>query len=267
MKSLHTKKEWYNMNYIDLNCDLGESYGIYKMGNDKEVLKHISSANIACGYHAGDHNVMMETVCLAKKYNVRIGAHPGFPDIAGFGRKEMNLTPKEIYHLTLYQIGALAAFTQAQDVKLVHVKPHGALYNLASKNRLIADAIAQAIADYDSSLVLFGLSGSELIQAGKEKGLVTAQEVFADRTYQSDGTLTSRTKSNSMIHDVKFAAQRIIRMVMEGKVTATDHTEIGIIADTVCVHGDEAAALDFILELKESLRNENIAIRKSWSER
>ncbi|MFJ5761387.1 5-oxoprolinase subunit PxpA [Neobacillus sp. NPDC093182] len=253
------------MSYIDLNCDLGESYGLFKIGNDKEVLKHISSANIACGYHAGDHNVMMETIQMAKKYHVNIGAHPGFPDLLGFGRREMKVSPREIYNLILYQIGALSAFAKAQEVKLVHVKPHGALYNMAAKSRPIADAITQAVADYDSSLILFGLSGSELIESGKEKGLMTAQEVFADRTYQPDGTLTSRNDRNSIIHDLKFAVQRIIRMVKEGKVTATDGTEIAITADTVCIHGDEPAALEFIIELKHAFRNENIAIRKSWS--
>lgn len=255
------------MRYIDLNCDLGESYGFFTIGNDQEILKHISSANIACGYHAGDHNVMMETIQMAKKYQVNIGAHPGFPDLLGFGRREMNVSPREIYNLILYQIGALSAFAKAQEVKLVHVKPHGALYNMAAKSRLFADAIAQAVADYDSSLILFGLSGSELIQAGKEKGLVTVQEVFADRTYQPDGTLTSRNENNSMIHDLNFAAQQVIRMIKEGKVTATDGTQIAITADTVCIHGDEPAALDFIMELKHALTNENIALRKSWSER
>jgi 5-oxoprolinase (ATP-hydrolysing) subunit A len=255
------------VNYIDLNCDLGESYGVFKIGNDKEILKHISSANIACGYHAGDHNVMMETLQMAKKHQVNIGAHPGLPDILGFGRREMNVAPREIYNLTLYQIGALNAFAMAEGVKLVHVKPHGAMYNMAAKSRLIADAIAQAVADFDSSLILFGLAGSELIHSGKEKGLVTVQEVFADRTYQPDGTLTSRNENNSIIHDLKFAAQRVIRMIKEKKVTATDGTEVAITADTVCIHGDEPAALDFILELKHSLENENITIRKSWSER
>jgi 5-oxoprolinase (ATP-hydrolysing) subunit A len=253
------------LSYIDLNCDLGESFGLFKIGKDKEVLKHISSANIACGYHAGDHNVMMETVSLAIKYNVKIGAHPGFPDLMGFGRREMDISPREIYNLTLYQIGALAAIAQAQGGKLSHVKPHGAMYNMASKIRPIAEAIAQAVADYDSSLILFGLSGSELIQAGKEKGLMTAQEVFADRTYQPDGTLTSRNECNSMIHDMKIAAQRIIRMIREGKVATTDGTDIAITADTVCIHGDEPTALDFIKELKLVLTKENIEVRKSWS--
>ncbi|WHY02894.1 5-oxoprolinase subunit PxpA [Neobacillus sp. DY30] len=253
------------MSYIDINCDLGESYGLFKIGNDKEVLKHISSANIACGYHAGDHNVMMETIQLAKKYHVNIGAHPGFPDILGFGRREMNVSPREIYNLTLYQMGALSAFAKAEGVNLVHVKPHGALYNMAAKSRVIADAIAQAVTDFDAKLILFGLSGSELIQAGKEKGLMTAQEVFADRTYQIDGSLTSRNDDNSMIHDMNIAAQRIIRMIKEGKVTTTDGTDIAITADTVCVHGDEPAALDFITELKYALTKENIEVRKSWS--
>ncbi|MFP7296412.1 LamB/YcsF family protein [Neobacillus niacini] len=249
---------------IDLNCDLGESYGVYQIGNDREILKYISSANIACGYHAGDHNVMMETVKLAKKYNVRIGAHPGLPDLAGFGRREMNMSPREIYNLILYQIGALAAICQAQGVKLVHVKPHGALYNMAARCRSTADAIAQAAADYDINLILFGLSGSELIIAGKEKGLQTASEVFADRTYQSDGTLTSRVEPNSMIHDVKYASERMIRMVKEGKVKGADGTDIAICADTICIHGDEPAALDFSKKLKEALLKEKIGIRKSW---
>ncbi|WP_419888087.1 LamB/YcsF family protein [Neobacillus niacini] len=252
------------MSYIDINCDLGESYGFFKIGNDKEVLKHISSANIACGYHAGDHNVMMETIQMAKKYHVNIGAHPGFSDIFGFGRREMNVSTREIYNLTLYQMGALSAFAKAEGVKLVHVKPHGALYNMAAKSRLIADSIAQAVADFDSTLILFGLSGSELIQAGKAKGLNTAQEVFADRTYQPDGSLTSRNDENSMIHDMNIAAQRIIRMIREGKVATTDGTDIAITADTVCVHGDEPAALNFITELKNALTKENIEIRKSW---
>ncbi|MEH7178452.1 5-oxoprolinase subunit PxpA [Neobacillus vireti] len=255
------------MKCVDLNSDIGESYGLYKIGNDKEVIKHISSANIACGYHAGDHNVMVETVKMANTNNVYIGAHPGLPDLLGFGRREMNISPKEIYHLTLYQIGALAAITQAHGTQLVHVKPHGALYNMAARSRSIAGAIAQAVTDYNPSLILFGLSGSELIQAGKEKGLLTASEVFADRTYQSDGTLTSRTDPNAMIHDVKFAVKRIIRMVQEGKVTATDGTDIDITADTVCVHGDEPAALEFIMELKSALTKENIVIGKSWSKK
>nr|WP_263325305.1 5-oxoprolinase subunit PxpA [Neobacillus sp. Marseille-Q6967] len=253
------------MNVIDLNCDLGESFGAYKIGNDEEVLKYISSANIACGYHAGDHNIMMETIELALKNGVQIGAHPGFPDLAGFGRREMSLTPREIYHLTLYQIGALAGMAGAKGSGLSHVKPHGALYNVAAKNRSIADAIAQAVRDLDPGLVLFGLANSELIRAGTEKGLPVASEVFADRTYQPDGTLTSRLDENAMIHDSKIAVERIIMMVKEGKVIAVDGAEIGIQADTVCVHGDGPQALEFVRELREALGAEGISIRKSWS--
>jgi 5-oxoprolinase (ATP-hydrolysing) subunit A len=252
------------MNGIDLNSDVGESYGLFKIGNDREVLKYISSANIACGYHAGDHNVMMETVEMAIMNDVNIGAHPGLPDLPGFGRREMKLSPREIYNLTLYQIGALAAITQTKGVKLVHVKPHGALYNMAAGSDTIADAIAQAVVDYDPSLILFGLSGSQLIRTGKEKGLRTASEVFADRTYQHDGTLTSRSEPNSTIDNVEFATQRIIRMIKEGKVTAVDGTEIDITADTICIHGDNPKAIDFTKELRMALIKENILIRKSW---
>lgn len=254
------------MAVIDLNCDLGESFGAFKIGNDQEVLRYISSANIACGFHAGDPNVMMETVELAIKNGVQIGAHPGLPDLAGFGRREMDITPREIYNLTVYQIGALSAVTAVKGVKLAHMKPHGALYHMAVKNRLIADAIAQAAADVDRSLVLFGLSGSELTQAGKEKGLVVAEEVFADRTYQADGTLTPRSKANAMIHDAELAVTRIIRMIKEGKVNGVDGTEVLMKADTVCVHGDEPKALEFVKELRDALHAANISIRKCWHE-
>jgi UPF0271 protein len=249
---------------IDLNCDLGESFGVYKIGQDHEVLKYNTSANIACGYHAGDHNVMMETVELAIRHHVRIGAHPGLPDLAGFGRREMAITPREIYHLTIYQIGALAAFVTTRGTKLAHVKLHGALYNMAAKNRLIAEAIAQAVLDVDKSLVLFGLSGSELIKAGQEKGLKVANEVFADRTYKSDGTLTPRSDESAMIHDSKVAVARVIRMIKEGKVMSVDGKDVGIQADTICVHGDEPSALEFVKGLREALSAENIPLRKSW---
>ncbi|GHH97700.1 LamB/YcsF family protein [Neobacillus kokaensis] len=249
---------------IDLNSDLGESYGAFKVGNDHEVLKYISSANIACGYHAGDHNVMFETVRLAKKHGVRIGAHPGFPDLAGFGRREMKLTPREIYHLTVYQIGALNSVCKACDVSLSHVKPHGALYNMAAKDHIIAAAIAEAVADFDSSLVLYGLASSKLVVAAREKGLMAAEEVFADRTYQPDGTLTSRQEKNAMIHDPLLAIKRVVRMVKESKVEAVDGMDIAIKADTICVHGDEPQALEFVAALQTALKNENIPIRKSW---
>ncbi|MEH7117069.1 5-oxoprolinase subunit PxpA [Neobacillus vireti] len=252
------------MTMIDLNCDLGESFGVFKIGNDEEVLKYISSANIACGFHGGDHNVMFETVKLAKKYRVQIGAHPGFPDLAGFGRREMNLSPREIYHLVIYQIGTLKAVCKVNGTNLVHVKPHGALYNMAAKNRGLADSIAQAVFDLNPQLVLFALAGSELAKAGEERGLLVAGEVFADRTYQHDGTLTSRQEPNAMIHDSEFAITRVVRMIKERKVEAVDGTDIEIQADTICVHGDDPQALEFVTKLKQAFLQENIQIRKSW---
>ncbi|NRD76352.1 LamB/YcsF family protein [Bacillus sp. BRMEA1] len=250
---------------IDLNCDLGESFGAFKIGNDQEILQYISSANIACGYHAGDHNVMFETVRMAKKYGVGIGAHPGLPDLAGFGRREMKLTPREVYHLVIYQMGALAAVCKACDTRLSHVKPHGALYNMAAKDPEIAKAVAKAVVSFDSSLVLYGLAGSESIKAGKEIGLRVAEETFADRSYQPDGTLTPRKDKNAMIQDPTLAVNRVIRMIKEGKVEAVDGTNVVIQSDTICVHGDEPEACVFVIQLKEALAAENIAIRKSWN--
>lgn len=252
------------MLFVDLNCDLAESYGLFKIGNDKEVLKHITSANIACGYHGGDHNVMMETVKMAKAYGVKIGAHPGFPDLHGFGRREMKVSNEEIYNMTVYQIGALAAIAKACGTKVNHVKPHGALYNMAAKDEGIAEAIAKAVADVDPSLVLFGLAGSSLVKAGMERGLSVAQEVFADRTYQPDGSLTPRSQSNAMIHDSELAISRVVRMVREGKVEAVDGTDIDIKADTVCIHGDEPQALDFAVALKGALKAEGIEVGRGF---
>ncbi|MDR6121867.1 UPF0271 protein [Bacillus sp. SLBN-46] len=254
------------MKIIDLNSDIGESFGAFKVGNDVEVLKYITSANIACGYHAGDHNVMFETVRLAQKNGVKIGAHPGFPDLAGFGRREMNLSSREIYNLMIYQIGALQAVCKVNGTSLSHVKPHGALYNMGARNREIADAIAEAIVALDSQLVLFGLAGSEIIKAGRQKGLQVAQEVFTDRTYQPDGTLTSRSENNAFIHDSIEAIQRVVRMITEGKVKAVDGTDLDIQADTICVHGDGPKAVEFVSELQKALAQENIFLRKSWSE-
>jgi 5-oxoprolinase (ATP-hydrolysing) subunit A len=254
------------MKIIDLNSDIGESFGAFKVGNDVEVLKYITSANIACGYHAGDHNVMFETVRLAQKNGVKIGAHPGFPDIAGFGRREMNLSSREIYNLMIYQIGALQAVCKVNGTSLSHVKPHGALYNMAARNREIAAAVADAIVALDSQLVLFGLAGSEIIKAGRQKGLQVAEEVFTDRTYQPDGTLTSRRENNAFIHNPSEAIQRVTRMVTEGKVKSVDGTDLDIQADTICVHGDGPKAVEFVSELRKALAQENIFLRKSWSE-
>lgn len=253
------------MKTIDLNSDLGESFGAYKIGNDEKVMEHITSANIACGFHAGDANVMMETVKKAADHGVAIGAHPGYPDLLGFGRRAMAMSASEIYNMIVYQVGALQGIAKAQSINLHHVKPHGALYNAASTDPAIAKAIANAVYAVDPNLILFGLAGSELVKAGKSAGLYVAQEVFADRTYQPDGTLTPRTEENAMIHDPELAVKRVIRMVTEGKVTAIDGRDISIQADTICVHGDEPEALQFVSQLKKSLNAEGITLQPCGS--
>ncbi|WP_044893196.1 LamB/YcsF family protein [Bacillus alveayuensis] len=249
------------MRTVDLNCDLGESFGHFQVGHDEEILKYITSANIACGYHAGDHNVMMKTVNLAKDLNIQIGAHPGLPDLGGFGRREMNISPDEVYNLVVYQIGAMQAVAKVNQVELGHVKPHGALYNMAEKNKELAKAIAKAVKDVDQNLVLFGLSGGLLCEAGSEEGLKTAHEVFADRTYQPDGKLTPRSKENALIHDPEEAVHQVLQMVKEQRVTAVNGEIIPIQADTICVHGDGPNALTFVQHLCKTLKNEGIIIQ------
>src|SRR5215813_5270514 len=197
------------MKAIDLNCDMGESFGAWSMGEDEAVLAHVSSINVACGLHAGDWNVMQKTTLAALERGVAVGAHPSLPDLQGFGRRAMTISPEETYALMLYQIGALSAFCKAAGGKLAHVKAHGALYNMAAKDMALARAIARAVADFDRRLVLFGLAGSAVIHAGREAGLEVANEVFADRTYQADGSLTPRSRPDSMITDVKDALAQI----------------------------------------------------------
>ncbi|RDW20002.1 lactam utilization protein LamB [Oceanobacillus arenosus] len=249
-------------NVVDLNSDLGESFGAYKMGQDDLVMEFITSANIACGYHAGDHNTIRHTIRKATENNVGLGAHPGFQDLSGFGRRKMQVDSEEIYNLVAYQIGAVQAFATINHNKLHHVKPHGALYNMASKDKEMAHAIAQAVYDIDPSLILFGLAGGELIHMGKKVGLQVAEEVFADRTYQPDGSLTARTEENAMIVDANEAVDRVIRMVSSGKVEAVDGTDIAITADTVCVHGDEAKSLEFVKRLRAGLTEKGILIKR-----
>ncbi len=246
---------------IDLNCDLGESFGAYKIGKDEEVLSFISSANVACGFHAGDPHVINQTVQLAKKYSVAIGAHPGFQDLVGFGRRTMTVSPKDVYDLVLYQIGALAAFCKAHEVKLSHVKPHGALYNMAAVDTNLAEAIAKAVRIFDPTLSLYGLAGSKLIEVGEKYDLHTVSEVFADRTYQPDGTLTPRTQEGAVIHDSNVAIKQVLQMVKEQTVYTTTGEIIPIKADSICVHGDNDHALQFVQELRQALTNEGITIK------
>lgn len=243
---------------IDLNCDMGESFGAYKIGNDKQMLQHITSANIACGFHAGDPSIMRETVRMAIEENVEIGAHPGLPDLIGFGRRAIEISPQEAYDMVVYQIGALQAFVQAEGARLQHVKPHGALFNMAAKRKDLANAIAKAIYDIDSNLILFGLAGSELVKAGQEAGLSSANEVFADRTYQKDGSLTSRSEPDALIPNRQLAAQQVVQMVKDKKVRTIQKVEIPIEAQTVCLHGDGEHAVEFAAYLTQTCEKSNI---------
>ncbi|WP_409275885.1 LamB/YcsF family protein [Neobacillus sp. SCS-31] len=248
------------MPIVDINCDMGESFGTYTLGMDTEILDYVTSANIACGFHAGDPATMRKTVKLAIEKNVGIGVHPGLPDLAGFGRREMNISPQEAYDMVVYQIGALSAFVKAEGGQVQHVKPHGALFNMAAKNAGLAEAIAEAVYKVDPELVFFGLAGSELVKAGHRLGLRTASEVFSDRTYQEDGSLTSRREPNALIKDHETAVRQVIRMVKESKVTSQQGTDISIKADTVCIHGDGENALDFAKYITSALKESGITI-------
>lgn len=248
------------MKKIDLNCDLGESFGNYKIGLDDEVIRHISSANVACGFHASDPLVMQKTVALAKENGVCIGAHPGFPDLVGFGRRNMSVSPAEAKALVQYQIGALDAFCKAAGVKLCHVKPHGALYNMAGKDEILAQAVCEGIFEYDSNLILLGLSGSKMIEAGKKIGLRTASEVFADRAYEADGSLVARSKPGAVITDENLAVSRVVEMVKNGRVTSITGNEIEIKADSICLHGDGVKAVEFAKRIKEELLRNDVEI-------
>lgn len=246
---------------IDLNCDLGEAFGNYSFGGDKDIIPLITSANIACGFHAGDENVMNETIQLAKENNVGIGAHPGLPDLQGFGRRKMDIKPKEIYNLVVYQLGALNGFCKIHGARINHVKPHGALYNMGAKNKEIAQAIAQAVYDFDKSVVLVGLSNTLLISEAEALGLRTASEVFADRRYEDDGQLVSRQESDATITNTDEALQQVLKMVTENKVVSINGKEIDLQADTICVHGDGAHALDFVTQIRKKLTKEGIDIQ------
>ena len=247
--------------FVDLNCDMGESFGAWTLGADAAVMDSITSANIACGFHAGDPRVMRETVRLAADAGVAVGAHPGFPDLAGFGRREMQVAPRELEDLLLYQIGALAGIARAAGVPLRHVKPHGALYNMAVRDRRLADAIARAVAGFDSSLVLFGLAGSVMLDAGRDAGLTVAAEGFADRMYEPDGSLTPRSRPGSVLHDPPAVAERAVRMVRDRAVTASDGRAVPLQIDTICVHGDTPGADVSARELRRALTEAGITVR------
>ena len=245
---------------VDINCDMGESFGAYVIGADADVLPHVTSANIACGFHGGDPTVMRQTVAAAAQHGVAIGAHPSLPDLMGFGRRAMQVTPDEVYDLLIYQIGALLGFTQAAGVRLAHVKPHGALYNMAAAQPALADAIARAVHAVDSRLVLFGLAGSHLLKAAERAGIPSASEAFADRNYLHDGALVPRSRPDAMVADVDEAVRRAVRMVKEGVVPDVEGEEIPIRADTICIHGDGPHAAPLARQLRAGLQSAGIQV-------
>ena len=245
---------------VDLNIDLGESFGRYTIGMDDKIIPMITSANVACGYHASDPVVMNKTLAMAKEAGIRVGAHPGFPDLMGFGRRNLSVSQEEAKAYTLYQLGALDAFCRINGLKMQHVKPHGALYNMAAKDYELSKAICEAIKEFDQELIVLALSGGELAHAAKDMGLRTALEVFADRAYEEDGTLVNRRKEGAMITDETLAISRVVRMIKEKKVTAITGKDIPIQADSVCVHGDGEKALAFVEKIRAALQDEGIEI-------
>lgn len=240
----------------DINCDMGEG-----MATDKAIMPYISSANIACGYHAGNVDTIAKTIELCLKHNVAIGAHPSFPDRENFGRNEMNLSDNEIYDLITQQLFIINEITGSFDAILFHVKPHGALYNMSAKNKLIAKTIAQAVKDFNKNLVLYGLSSSHSISEAKRIGLKTANEVFADRTYQDDGTLTPRSQPNALIEDADKTVQQVFQMIKEKTVTTITGKTLPVIADTICIHGDGKHAVEFAKAIYRNLKQNNIGIK------
>lgn len=246
---------------IDLNSDLGESFGAYKMGRDEDIIPLVSSANVACGFHAGDPTIMAKTAMLCKNSGVSIGAHPGFNDLQGFGRRNMNVSPLDVKNMIIYQVGALDAFCKSVGIPLQHVKPHGALYNMAAKDPALSRAICEGIYEYNGSLILLGLSGSEMLKQAREIGLPCAAEVFADRAYEDDGTLVARTKPGAMIKDEDEAVERVVGMIKNHSVKSINGNDIEICPDSVCVHGDSEKALLFVKKIRDTLHRENIEIK------
>ncbi len=245
---------------IDLNCDLGEATGPGAIERDRRMMEYVTSVNVACGAHAGDPDTMRATVRSARDAGVRVGVHPGFADREGFGRRDIELTSEEIENLVLVQIGALAAIARAEDMTLSHVKPHGALYNMAGRDPRVADAIVRAVAGFDRSLPLLALTGSVLVDVGRDAGLDVVPEVFADRAFDADGALVSRQRPGAVIHEPERMIERAVRMVRDGRVDAIDGTPLELAGETICVHGDTPGADDLALTLRQGLEAAGIAI-------
>lgn len=245
---------------IDLNSDIGESFGAYRIGNDEDLMPLITSANIACGFHAGDPQVIERAVSLAIKHRVAIGAHPSFPDLVGFGRRTLDATPTEIENDVLYQLGAINAFTRAGGVPLAHVKAHGALYNLAATKPEIARAIARAVARFDRNLILVALANSAMVDAANELGLRVAREGFCDRAYRPDGQLQSRREPGSVLSDPRRAAEQAVQLATQQSVTTTDGTTIPMQVDTLCIHGDTPGAVDIARAVRDALEKNGVTL-------
>lgn len=246
---------------IDLNSDMGESFGIYTIGNDAGLMRSVTSANLAAGFHAGDPSVLRQTIRMAREHRVAVGAHPGYPDLVGFGRRAMNVTPREAEDFVLYQVAAVAGVAAAEGVKLQHVKAHGELFNVAMKDPDLAGAIVRAVVAFDKSLILFALSGSEVEKQGRAAGLRVAAEVFADRAYERDGTLASRRKPGSVLHDVDEVVARATRMVTERSIVALDGTVIPVVADTMCFHSDTTGSDVLAARVRTGLEAAGVTVR------
>lgn len=246
---------------IDLNADVGESFGTFKIGEDKELFRHITSANIACGFHAGDFNVMQESVKRAKEQGVGIGAHPGYPDLQGFGRRALQMTQREIYNCVVYQIGALRIFCDILGVPLQHVKPHGALYNTAAETPAVAEAVAEAVYDSASEAYLFGLTNSELIKAGQKVGLKTASEAFADRLYTDDGRLCSRLLPNAVLKSFDDIFAQVEEMVFNNRIKTQSGQWLPIKADTICLHGDGEHVAHHTMLIRKDLEKAGVLVK------
>lgn len=249
------------MKAIDLNSDLGESFGAYSLGLDEKLMQYITSASVACGWHAGDPLVMQKTIAAAAKHGVAFGAHPGYPDLMGFGRREMKISAEEAYAYVLYQLGALSAFVTASDLKLQHIKPHGALYNQACKDEKLAMAVCRAAHDFDKDLIVLAPYASEFRYAAENLGQPFAAEFFADRAYMPDGSLVPRKQAGAVIHDPELACKRVLQMAEKGTVTCIDGSELQMKCVSVCVHGDNEAALETVRKIRETLAQNQITFR------
>ncbi len=238
---------------IDINADMGEGFGHYKIGNDEELIKYVTSINVACGFHAGDPNVMRETIRLAKKYGVNVGAHPSYPDLQGFGRRSMKMRKEELINFIIYQLGALSGFLKIENMSLSHIKPHGALYNDAANDKEIALAIGEAVSLFDKNLPIVGLANSPAIKIWKKMGLRVREEVFADRNYKDDGTLVPRSEKNALLKDPEEIAKRVYNMVSERKIKTITGKKISVSFDTICIHGDTKNAPEIVRKIKEKL--------------